>query len=93
LPLAREREKWPESSSEIPTVEVGSEGLTDDVIRELERHTATATLISVKLKTTPPEERHDWALVRALKERLGVSVIDLRGRRLLIKGDVNGNRI
>lgn len=93
LPLARERAERHDCQPETPTVEVGPEGLTENVIRELERHTGTATLINVKLKTTPPAERYDWAFVRALRERLGVSVVDRRGRRLLIKGEVNGNRV
>lgn len=86
LPLARERAERHNNLLDTPMVEVGPEGLTEDVIRELERHTGTATLINVKLKTTPPAERHDWAFVRALRERLGVSVVDMRGRRLIIKG-------
>ncbi|MDP6627308.1 MAG: YhbY family RNA-binding protein [Methanopyri archaeon] len=93
LPLARERAERHDYQPDNPTVEIGPEGLTEGIIRELERHTATATLISVKLKTTPPAERHDWVLVRALRERLRVSVVDMRGRKLLIKGEVNGNRV
>jgi RNA-binding protein len=65
-----------------PVVQVGKEGVTDAVLRQLDEQLAAHELVKVKVGTESPEDRFEAA--ERLGEAAGAQVAQILGRTVLV---------
>jgi RNA-binding protein len=63
-------------------VQIGKEGVTDPVIRQLDEALYAHELVKLKINTEAPEDRFEVA--DALAERSGAQVVQILGRTILV---------
>ncbi|UCE92211.1 MAG: YhbY family RNA-binding protein [Methanobacteriota archaeon] len=77
-----DRELRAEAQSLRPTVLVGRDGVTEEVVSEVTRQLKAREVVKVRLPETPSGDRK--ALARGLAERASARLVEVRGRTAVL---------
>ena len=85
-----DRKLMTEAQSLKPTVHVGHDGATDEVVSEIVRQLKARNLVKVRLLDSSSDDRN--ALARDLADRTSARLIEVRGRTVVLARERCGKK-